>query len=409
MGLGAQLRERREGKGLGLREVAAAAGVTHGYLSQLEREAITQPAPAILHKLSIGYDEPFDLLMRWAGYIESSPLSPNQERALRYMGEDLSDDELQAIRAVLNAIRGRRAGLSFKSLDAPLTAHEVQLLRRHAEALLRQAGAFGVVPTPVDELLRVSKLVAADEIYLDVEEKRRLRSIFGDLVDTVLTRLQGVIHFRSREVWTNPDHNEQRRRFVVCHEIGHNVLPWHRGLFAYLDDNERLRADHAVQFEREANQAAIELLAQGDRLRAEADDSQLTFAQIANLSVRYGISLQATARRVVEESRHEYALIIAYRGSLTGKLMPHLYCSPSFDERFRWLGKTVKHPEFHELLSDTNGVIDVPIGTMDLSGKPVFLARQILETRRAKLFLFAPPRNRILRFGSLGRANSRTA
>ena len=55
---------------------------------------------------------------------------------------------------------------------------------------------------------------------------------------------------------------------MTAQEIGHGVLPWQSEL-AYLDDEYRLRDDVCIRFEPEANQAAIELLAQGDALRRE--------------------------------------------------------------------------------------------------------------------------------------------
>ena len=51
-------------------------------------------------------------------------------------------------------------------------------------------------------------------------------------------------------------------------------FPWHHELYAFLDAKRRLRDDIADKYERQANQAAIEILAQGDRLRKEADDSK---------------------------------------------------------------------------------------------------------------------------------------
>jgi len=51
-------------------------------------------------------------------------------------------------------------------------------------------------------------------------------------------------------------------------------FPWHHELYASLDAKRRLRDDIADKYERQANQAAIEILAQGDRLRKEADDSK---------------------------------------------------------------------------------------------------------------------------------------
>jgi transcriptional regulator with XRE-family HTH domain len=381
-GLGPRLRELRGDRSL--RDVAKQAGVNHGYLSQLERGEITAPAPAILQRLAKGYGVPFPVLMNWAGYMESG-LSVNQERALSYLGSDVSDDELELVRAFLDAIRKQRA--TFNSLDGDLGDEEVARIRSYVVSLLRRADAIERIPTPIDQVMEVARLVSAGEVTLEPDERRRLRNRFGDLVDQVWSRLQGVIHFGSREIWVNPEMYPLRKRFVLGHEIGHDVLPEHRELFAYLDDETRLRADVRDLYERQANQAAIELLAQGDQLRREADDSPLTIGLIDGLANRYEISLQAAARRIVEETRQPCALAVSFRGSATGMLMPpHLYCSKSFEERFRWkatgsgaalISQTLPKPGPFE-----------PILMTDVRGRGAVLAVDTVRTPRAVLALF---------------------
>ena len=54
---GDRLRQLREKSGRSLRDVATKAGLNHGYLSQLERGEIAEPAPSVLHKLAAGYGE----------------------------------------------------------------------------------------------------------------------------------------------------------------------------------------------------------------------------------------------------------------------------------------------------------------------------------------------------------------
>ena len=390
-GLGARLRELRARKGLGLREVAARAKVNHGYLSQLERGEVAQPAPSMLQKLARGYDEPFIVLMRWAGYIEDGPISANQARALSYMGEDLSDQELAAIKAVLAAIRSKRAQFScLESLDGELPREEIIRIRSQVLALLRKADAYGQIPTPISQVMDVAQLVSAGEITLEPEERRQLRHVFGDLVDRVLSRLQGVIHFRSGEVWINPEMHPMRQRFVQAHEIGHDVLPWHRELFAYLDDRSRLRPDVRNRYEREANQAAIELLAHGDQLRREADDSALDMSIISELASRYSISIEAGARRIVEESRQECALAVAYRGSATGELMPHhLYCSQPFELRFRWKATSCASLVVSQILHTAErGEPLEPLIFSDAEGRAATLEADSAKTRRAVLVVF---------------------
>ncbi len=319
--------------------MAAKAGVNHGYLSQLERGDVAEPAPSMLHKVAAGYDVPFSVLMQWAGYVEeaASDLSPNQAIALKYLGDDVTGEELEAIRAVIDVIRSRRStfGAEAERLDSHLTAQERKAIRAQVLLLLRRSDALGDVPTPLAQVMDVARLVAAGEITLDEVEKRRLRNLFGPLVDRVYHLLQGVLHRRAREIWVQPDLHELRRRFVTAHEIGHDLLPWQREL-AYLDDDKRLRDDVRIRFEREANQAAIELLAQGDALRSEADDSPLSISLLSGLSAKYEISLQATCRRMTEETRQDAAMAIRFRGRSGGVGPYHVYCSPTFQARFGW-------------------------------------------------------------------------
>ena len=390
--LGARLRELRTGKGLGLREAASLAGINHGYLSQLERDEVTQPAPPVLQKLAAAYDEPFVLLMRWAGYLEDDPhgLSANQSRALKIMGEP-TDAELQAIKAVLDAIRQGRANKTvLESLDGHLGQADRTEIRGHVMALLRRADALDVIPTPLDQVTEISRLVIAGEITLSPEVKRKLRERFGDLVDRALNLILGSVQFDSREVYLQPGLYHLKRRFVHAHEIGHEMLPWHRELYASLDDKARIRPDVNDRYERQANQAAIEILTQGDRLRREADDSALSFHLIGQLGNQFEISAQATSRYLVEETRQTCALAISYRSPATGTLMPpHIYCSRSFEERFRWLATGCATSLVQQQLQlARRGHALEPLSLPDVRDRVATLKLDSLDTPRAIFVLF---------------------
>jgi transcriptional regulator with XRE-family HTH domain len=390
--LGQRLREARTRKGLSLRLVASRAGINHGYLSQLERGEITQPSPAALHRLADAYEEPFPVLMRWAGYIrgDDAPLTDNQARALSYLGKDISDEELAAIRAVLDAIRGRRATFAAGgALDLPLDPVDATVIREHMTKLLKAADVWGVIPVPLEAVMDAADLVRAGEISLDSAEKKLLRSKFGALVDQVLTRLQGVIHVRAREVWVKPGMYEPRRRFVTAHEIGHGVLPWQQETLAYLDDERRLSETIRIRYEREANHAAIELLAHGDLLRKEADDSALSLDLVGRLANRYQLSLQAAARRVVEESQKPVALAIAFRNERTCAIgPPHYYSSAAFENQLHWHATSAARRHSKEAVTATiKGQILTPLL---LAEEGCVVHRESLDSQHAILVLFRP-------------------
>jgi transcriptional regulator with XRE-family HTH domain len=110
--LGSFLAATRKAKGLSLREVEAATGISNAYISQLETGKIREPSPATLHKLGELYGASYAMLLDLAGYpvpgTESRP--PGSALAAR-LGpvtleeEDELADYLQFLRA-----RKRRGG-----------------------------------------------------------------------------------------------------------------------------------------------------------------------------------------------------------------------------------------------------------------------------------------------------------
>jgi Zn-dependent peptidase ImmA (M78 family)/transcriptional regulator with XRE-family HTH domain len=401
--LGDRLRESRTNRGLSLRAVERESGINSGYLSQLERNEIANPTPSVLHRVAKAYGEPFGVLMQWAGYVEDDPkgVSPNAKRALDALGTDFTDQELQAMRAVLDAIRAsNRAGFEPRHrTDIVLTEHERANLRAHALAVLRETGALeSDKRVNIDDVLLVAKLVRAGAIELTLEEKKRLHTRFRDLVDRALNALQGVVHLDRGEIYLNPDldHYEQRKRFVLGHEIAHAVLEDHRLTFAHLDDNNRLNPDFADFLERQANQFSIELLAKGDRLRAEFDDSPPKIDEIERLAKNFGISLQAAARRLAEESHHACAVAMAWRSQNgQGSLFVDrykLWCSASFDERLGWRTRKAPHDEIRTALRLAAArAVSEPLSQIDRDGRTAEVSIEGKDAHFMAFTLFSCP------------------
>jgi transcriptional regulator with XRE-family HTH domain len=68
--LATYLRTIRKQKGLSLKKVEKAAGVSNAYLSQLERGRRNPPHPDILKRLANVYEVPVAELLSAAGYLE---------------------------------------------------------------------------------------------------------------------------------------------------------------------------------------------------------------------------------------------------------------------------------------------------------------------------------------------------
>lgn len=408
--LGERLKDLRAGRELSLRDVEKGFGINSGYLSQLESEKISNPTPTMLKKLSTAYQVPVGMLMEWAGYIEADEggASPHVERALKYLPNDISDDELKALKAVLGAMRGS-AGRGGKATAYQRSCSDLQLsherrleIRKNAMAVLREIdGVHSTAPVDLDEAMLVSKLVRAGAIELDPEEKERLRGRFKGLVDRVLTNLQGVIHFGRNEVYVNENLHASKKRFVLAHEIGHGVLDDHRIVFAHLDDRQRLKPEFNDRLEREANQFSIELLAKGDRLCREFDGSKPAIGEISRLAHQMDLSHQATARRVGEESRQDCAVAMAFRSQEgQGPLQLdryRLWGSSSFEFRFGWNAGRRPDPAIRAaLLAMARNEEIAPMMLIDSQGRAVEMHAEGMDALYSVFVIFAPVRRRPL-------------
>jgi transcriptional regulator with XRE-family HTH domain len=374
------------------------SGLNSGYLSQLERDEIANPTPAVLKKVAVAYEEPFAVLMQWAGYFEADPLgiSPNAKRALSVIGDDFTDEELQALKAVLDIIRSRNRATFDPThrTDIALGQEERVRLRATALAMLREIDALeGETQVEMDDVLVLARLVRAGVIELTLDERRRLRDRFRGMADWALGALQGVVHLDRGEVYLNPelDRWEQRKRFVTGHEVAHAVLEDHRLTFAHLDDKSRLTPEFADHLEREANQFSIELLCKGDRLRESFDDSPPSMASLERLANLYGISLQAAARRLAEESRRPCAVALAYRSERgDGPLYLDglkLWCSAAFDERLAWRTGRVPLAEVQTALRlVAAGAVPAPLEETDVDRRQTLVS---VEGKDAHFAVFA--------------------
>jgi len=107
--LSVYLKKTRKEKGLTLRAVQQATGVSNPYLSQLENGKIRKPSPSILHKLADCYDVSYELLLQLSGH--PTPKRQNPPRPAHRIGtklEDLTEDEEEKLTEYLEFLRARK-------------------------------------------------------------------------------------------------------------------------------------------------------------------------------------------------------------------------------------------------------------------------------------------------------------
>ena len=78
--LGKYLKELREKRGLGIRQVERETGIPNAYLSLLEKGSKTHlPPPAVLGKLAKLYEVSVETLLAQAGYLSQPEEGPDPE------------------------------------------------------------------------------------------------------------------------------------------------------------------------------------------------------------------------------------------------------------------------------------------------------------------------------------------
>jgi transcriptional regulator with XRE-family HTH domain len=391
--LGQRLRQVREHAGWSLRDLESRSGLKSGYLSQLEQGKITHPSPSILRRVADAYQLRFQDVLVWAGYAseESADIPPNQAVALSTVSAlgDPSDEELETLKAIVDVLqRNRRASFAMPS-DLPLDQQTRDEIRRHALALLREADALGKRPTPLEDLLDAARLVESGELTLDVRDRAKLRERFGHWVELAWKRLEGTFDFRSDAVWVKPDLHPMRHRFVLSHEIGHAILPAHKETFAYVDDYTTLPPLARDLYEREANQAAVEILFQAGQFTDEVDASPISLQRICDQSTAFGGSIVAAARYAAETSRRAFAIAIAHYNE-RGLGPTHLYCSRSFNAAFGWRNGNPPPAELRAALGSARLEVDESWVIHDRRKEPRVANVEKLSTGYAAVVLVVP-------------------
>ncbi len=103
------LRHGRTSKGLTLRAVERATGISNAYLSQLESSKILKPSPGVLHKLCELYGTSYSTAMRHAGYPVPQDTAESHECTLfsARIGPTTAEEE-EALIEYLAFLRSRQ-------------------------------------------------------------------------------------------------------------------------------------------------------------------------------------------------------------------------------------------------------------------------------------------------------------
>lgn len=159
--------------------------------------------------------------------------------------------------------------------------------------------------------------------------------------------------------------NAVRRKFSILHEVGHFILPGHATHPSLINHNGIIKDDSSnfahtrniVKLEIEANQFASDIIFQLDRFNIRTHNLQLEWGNILKLKKEFDTSIEATARRWVENSKHECALIVFKKRrrdddlestyTITSELFKYNYFEHVIESGTRMSDDTIIYKFFH--------------------------------------------------------------
>ena len=203
----------------------------------------------------------------------------------------------------------------IKPDDETLTPSQLANVEKHADRLLREAGAHGVYPTPVAALLAAAKLTVVEDEFLDEGILRRFLRQATErgkaALKSALGKVLGLFEPHDRLVMIDTGVPTPKKPFVKLHEAGHGFLPHQSGLFGLIHDCEKtLDPDITDLFEREANVFAVDVMFQGKTFATEAHSDTFGMKVPMRLAKKYGASNYSTFRRYVRTNPAACCVIV---------------------------------------------------------------------------------------------------
>ena len=176
-------------------------------------------------------------------------------------------------------------------------------INRSVDRLLRRSGARYRFPTPVDDIVGAQRLqvTAPDASPLALSMIATAPMALQEAVRALRYKVLAMLDRRERHVHLDPDSLEVQRRFSSCHEVGHDLCPWHSAPY-FADGAEQLAPNVRATFEQEANYAATGLLFQQRIFGEVASGLPVGAGAILHLATQFGASIHATFWHYVETS-----------------------------------------------------------------------------------------------------------
>lgn len=195
--------------------------------------------------------------------------------------------------------------------DWTLTPGQLAKVRNEAGRALREAGALGVLPTPINDILAVAKVEEVKEDVLSEGFLAKMRAKAGDAIKRALSKVMGLFDAAAGLIFLDQLLMPVKKRFVTLHEAGHGFLPWQRAMYKLVEDCDKaLDPEAADLFDREANVFASEVLFQNDTFHHMAADQKFEIWTPIRLAKKFDASLYSSIRQYVAKNDRCCAVLV---------------------------------------------------------------------------------------------------
>ncbi|MHB1414244.1 MAG: ImmA/IrrE family metallo-endopeptidase [Chloroflexota bacterium] len=200
----------------------------------------------------------------------------------------------------------------------PLDPAMIASIRPFVAQFISSAGVSHPPLPEVEECLETQSLALAQLSLDDLLHE-------AGAGETVQEKIDAMLDVQERRVWLKEGLHRHRRKTGALHEIGHDVLPWHRDLL-YACRIIDLPMTVQKEMEREAMAFAVECLFFNGRFTAEAQNLPFNLATAKILAEMYNASYEAAFRHYVEGQTRPCCLLVSKSISKTNGL--HLLNRP---------------------------------------------------------------------------------
>lgn len=295
--------------------------------------------------------------------------------------------------------------------DSTLTPGQLAQVRKEAKRALQQAGAWGVLPTPIDEIMRVAQITEIEEDVLNPSFVAKIvakAEKAGQAIRRALSKVMGLFHASEGLIFIDRTLMKVKQRFVRLHESAHGFLPWQRPMYSLVQDGENaLDPDTADLFDREANTFASEVLFQLDTFHEEAESMSFDILTPVRLAKKFNASNYAAIRQYVSKNHRTCAVVVlnmpvldpigGFRATLrrvvgsesflqlfAGQIWPEVYTPDDDIGRFVPLHGRRASAKRQLGLTDVNGTLHDCMAESFSTGHQVFVLIHVTKALTAK-------------------------